>query len=110
MKINSTPKPRNMTYEESKEFNLLWSDETPMEPKWLSTSNVWATADNGQLPVYAFYCTGTNSLRIFKYTWETDSWEMCRFDKLDLYSIIWKNLVRCKNMTDWDSLDMGKIY
>jgi hypothetical protein len=106
-----TPQPRYMNLEECRKYKIDYynSDTLPI-PKLLTTGNIWGTADDSKLPVYAFYCAGTNCLKVFKYTWDTDFWEEIEWKNIDtywLYSVLWKHLVFNKNFTDWDSILVG---
>ena len=91
--FKETPKPRELTTEEYYSLfhpNLSQTDYIHT-PTFELTDVVWAAANNGKLPVYRFYYTGTNSLTILRYTWEGDIWEKIKLEEIEnLYGLLWK--------------------
>lgn len=86
-----TPIPRQPTLKEYEKCELIYSDGRSMKPSFQMTSNVWAAADNGKMPVYGLYNTCTNGLVVIRYSWETDVWEKIELDSINnLYGLLWK--------------------
>ena len=74
-----------------KKYNLVYSDGSPMQPAFIDSAVVWATAATPEDPVYAIFNGGTNRLVILKY--EKGDWSEVNFEDIscgDLYNLMWK--------------------
>jgi hypothetical protein len=101
--FTGTPKPRELTEEETNNFGLKYYGGKEMNPVFEHTGSVWCASDNGKLPTYRLYNCGTNCLKVLKYTLDRDVWEEIELDDIDtLYGFVWNMCLKLENPIPFD--------